>query len=1179
MTPAKILIVEDDFIVARDLRHHLTRAGHTVVGVAARGERALPLVVDSSPDLVLMDIRLAGELDGIEVARRIRQIRQIPVVYLTAYADDPTLKRALASEPFGYILKPFEDWQLRTAIETALYRHAAERKLREGERRYAATLACIGDGVIATDVQARITFMNPAGEALTGWSEQQALGAPFSEVVRLVEEGTREPVDSPIECVLGLESPRVVSHQSVLIQRDGREIPIAHSGTLICADRLPPAGVVFVFRDTTKERLEAEAHALRRMKVRRELALPGSKVALWDLTLPDGTLEGALLSTLNHGEPLGFSDALDEVGFADAAANWHPDDRERVRQAIEACLDGVTNSLEVAARVRRADGSYVWRLKQGGLVRGDAGGVRRLTGISIDIDDRVQAEEALRQSEARFRSTFDSAAAGIVHIGFDGRILRVNQKYQKLTGYGAEEMVNRSVVELTHADDREKIAGEQFRAVCRGEIGHYAVEVRSVRKDGSEVWTQITASRTSDGGDSEPYVLAICADVSERKRLESELLRAKETAESANRAKDEFLANVSHEIRTPMNAILGMTELALDSARTEHQRQLLSTVRSAARNLLNIINDLLDFSKIAAGKLALDDADFSLRAALGDSLRALAERAHRKGLELICQVHPDVPDALIGDAGRLRQVLLNLIGNAIKFTAKGEVEIVVTCGPSSAEELDPVLLRFTVRDTGIGIAREKQAAIFRAFEQEDSSTTRKYGGTGLGLTIASQLVALMGGEITVDSEPGRGSTFGFQAGFARASRPESTSRVPPAELLEGLRVLVVDDNETNRSVLEEWLTNWRMRPTGVADARTALEAFTRAEDSGVPYSLVLLDARMPDGDGITLAGQLRERFPASSKRLILLSSDDSPSLVTRSRDAGLQAYLLKPVQHSELLDTIWAVMSTPTEPPPFAAAISGERPGALIVAPALRILVAEDNELNATLLRELLAQSGHRTEFAREGAAALTLALAGKFDLLLLDLHMPEMDGFEVVQAIRRREFTTGDHLEIVALTARSSKQDRERCIAAGMDDFLAKPIEADALWAVIERTAIAVSETRSRPSRLLDQAAIVRACAGQELILHKLCDVFQKSLPVHMAKVRAALAENHFQALGDAAQGLHGTLATFSTIAAAVSLTLQDLALRGDTASCAELVDRLESMCEELLENSRALVAQGWPR
>jgi len=923
MTPAKVLIVEDDYIVARDLRHHLTRAGHSVVGVAARGEGALRLVVDSCPDLVLMDIRLDGELDGIEVAQRIREIRQIPVVYLTAYADDPTLKRALASEPFGYVLKPFEDWQLRTAIETALYRHAAERKLREGERRYAATLACIGEGVVATDVQARITFMNPAGEALTGWSARRAQGELFAEVMRLVDEGTREPVIGPIESVLALDLPGVVSHQSLLIRRDGREIPIAHSGRLICADGMPPAGVVFVFRDTTKERLEAEAQALRRIKVRRELAVPGSKVALWDLTLPGGTLEGAVLSTLNHGQPLGFSHALDEVRYADAAANWHPADRDRVRQAIEACLEGVTDSFEVAARVRRADGRYAWRLKQGGVVRSDSGGALRLTGISIDIDDRMRAEEALRQSEARFRSTFDSAAAGIVHIGFDGRILRVNQKYRELTGYGADELVNRSVVELTHRDDREKIAGEQFRAVCRGEIGHYTAEVRTVREDGLDVWTQITVSRTSDGGDSEPYVLAICADVSERKRLESELLQAKEAAESANRAKDEFLANVSHEIRTPMNAILGMTELALDSSRTEHQRQLLVTVQSAARNLLNIINDLLDFSKIAAGKLALDDAAFSLRTALGDSLRALDERAHRKGLELICQVHPDVPDALLGDAGRLRQVLLNLVGNAIKFTSKGEVEIVVTCASDHTESTDKVIVRFTINDTGIGIAREKQAAIFRAFEQEDSSTTRKYGGTGLGLTIASQLVALMGGEITVDSEPGRGSTFGFEARFARASRLPSPS-----------------------------------------------------------------------------------------------------------------------------------------------AAITTESPDAHISPPALRILVAEDNELNATLLRELLAQGGHRTEFASEGGAALALALTGKFDLLLLDLHMPEMDGFEVVQAIRRHELTSGEHLPIVALTARSSERDRERCIAAGMDEFVPKPIEADALWAVIERIARAFSDRPSRPSR-----------------------------------------------------------------------------------------------------------------
>src|SRR5438477_1338769 len=448
----------------------------------------------------------------------------------------------------------------------------------------------------------------------------------------------------------------------------------------------------------------------------------------------------------------------------------HPDDREPTRRFWLESVAG-HHAYDIEYRVRRKGGDYRWFKTRGVPIRDTGGNIVKWFGTCTDITE-------LRDSEERFRGTFENAAVGIGHRHLDGRFLRVNQKFCTILGYPRDELLQRTGQEITHPEDLD--AGvELAEALLRGESPGFTLEKRYIRRDGSPVWVDLSVSLQRDGAGKPDYFIGIVQDISERKRLEGELRLALEAAESANRAKDEFLANVSHEIRTPMNAILGMTELVLDTPLEEDQRQGLKTVKSAADSLLGIINDLLDFSKIEAGMLELVPADFSLREAVGDTLRALAVRAHKKGLELIYQVQPEVPDALVGDAGRLRQVLLNLVGNAIKFTDAGEVVVRAEVTDEAAPEGE-VGLRFTVRDTGIGIPRDQQERIFRAFEQEDTSTTRRYGGTGLGLTIAARLVALMGGQITVESAPGRGSTFAVTARFGLQPHPtEPLAARPP----------------------------------------------------------------------------------------------------------------------------------------------------------------------------------------------------------------------------------------------------------------------------------------------------------------------------------------------------------------------------------------------------------------
>jgi PAS domain S-box-containing protein len=827
------------------------------------------------------------------------------------------------------------------------------------------------------------------------------------------------------------------------------------------------------------------------------------------------------------------------------------------------------HSYDIEYRVRRRDGEYRWFKTRGVPIRDTGANVVKWFGTCTDITE-------LRQSEGRFRGIFDNAAVGIAQTHPSGRFLRVNEKFCSIVGYTREELLQKTFQDITHPDD-VAIGVSALAALLRGESLSFEHEKRYVRKDGSLVWAELFISLQRDAAGEPAYAVAVIQDISERKRLDAELRQAKDAAEAANRAKDEFLANVSHEIRTPMNAIIGMTELVLDTSLNEDQRQGLKTVKSAADSLLGVINDLLDFSKIEAGKLELIQADFSLRAAVGDTLRALAVRAHKKGLELIYQVQPDVPDSLIGDAGRLRQVLLNLAGNAVKFTDEGEVVVHVEISKGDAPSFPAagdVGLRFTVRDTGIGIPTEQQERIFRAFEQEDTSTTRKYGGTGLGLTIAARLVGLMGGTIAVDSAPGRGSTFAFTARFGRQPHAtESASAQPPSSAgarLQNLPVLVVDDNGTNRQILDEWLRNWQMNPTAVGGGMAAMDALWHRAANDGPYALVLLDARMPDADGLTVAAMIRERAELAATRIILLTSGERPGDPARTRGLRIDAQLLKPVQQDELLETIYRVMSrSHGNASPLARTKSRRLAGTAPIPAAtpLHILVAEDNELSAQVLEQSLIRQGHRVRVASNGREVLTLTERGGFDLVLLDVHMPELDGFQVVRAVRERESTAGGHLPIIALTARSRKEDRERCLAAGMDDFQTKPIRPAELLAAIDRVLRVHPSRQSRKQDLVDAPVLLAACGGDPMLLRKLCQMLTARVPEHLAALRDALVDQDAPRLREAAHKCCGMLSEFSGAAGELAGSLEDLAAGTQIDQAAPILEQLESIAHELVE------------
>ncbi len=994
------------------------------------------------------------------------------------------------------------------------------RRLQASEEHLSATLRSIGDGVIACDRDGNILSLNRAAEALTGWSSAEAVGRPLEEVFRIINAQTRETAENPVARALAEGVSVDLANHTALIAKDGTEHQIADSCAPIRDAAETVAGAVLVFRDVT-ERKRAE-EAIARITEQYELAIRGSNDGIWDWDITCGDL---FLSP-RWKEQVGYEDHELANHISTFEELLHPDDKPRVMAYVERYLVGGIDSYEIEFRLRAKDGSYRWILARGAAVCNADGKPVRMAGSHSDITERKRAEGHLREESLRLSLATKAGGVGVWDWDCVSNKLVWDDQMYALYGINGETFggAYESWRSGLHPDDVKR--GDREIAQALSGEKEFNTEFRVVWPDGSIHNIRAMAKVVRDAEGKPLRMIGTNWDITDQKQAQQQLQETnRQLEESINRAnkmavraelasvaKSEFLANMSHEIRTPMNGVIGMTGLLLDTELTGEQQHFAEIIKSSGESLLTLINDILDFSKIEANKLDLETLDFDLQNLLDDFASTLAIKAHEKGLEFVCAVDPGVPTLLTGDPGRLRQILTNLAGNAVKFTSAGEVVIRVERTEGSgirqaAEENqvsgvgyraseNEVMLRFTVADTGIGIPAGKIGMLFQKFTQVDASTTRQYGGTGLGLAISKQLAELMGGEIGVESpakspragELGKGSEFWFTACFGLQADAVIQKTQPPAEL-SGVRVLIIDDNATNREILSVRLNFWGMRPEEAYDGPSGLQALYRALGEKDPFRVAIVDMQMPGMDGESVGRVVKTDAKVADTRLVLLTSQGVRGDARRLHEIGFVGYATKPVRHEDLESLLTQALASNAGGAPWPIVTrhtDHESLPDLARFQKSRILIADDDFTNQQVVLGILKKLGLRADAVSNGREAIEALNTRSYDLVLMDVQMPVMDGFEATRLIRRmakdggRKSEDGDEeprtknqepatcgrLPIIAMTALALQGDRERCLEAGMDDYLSKPIDPLTLARVLAKWLTEESRSQENADR-----------------------------------------------------------------------------------------------------------------